>query len=340
MQENNNRYFAASNTFGGFVSYYDRIFGGLKRIYVIKGGPGTGKSRLISELGKSAEGRGLPTEYFYCSFDPDSLDGLIVNKRVAVVDGTAPHIFEPRIPGALDVTVDLSGFWNRAYLESKRRELCELNEQKSRCFELAYLYLSSLGKIYESNRKMLEMCIKRYMFVERLLRASEESPFRTETMLRIRSSFGRAGIRSYSSYEEMSQEVIYISDEYDTMIASELMKSLVWEQRRIGNVKMYSCSPLEKNRPDAIMLNDQSSVIVGGGGDFDVSEFLSPDFVRLVPMLKENSEIRKTLISCAEGQLRIASELHSEIEKIYISAMNFAEKEKFAAELVENIDFF
>ena len=118
--KNDLKYFAAANTTDGFVSYYDGIFGKLKKLYVIKGGPGTGKSRLMREIGASAEEKGDNVEYFYCSFDPASLDGIIINHTCAVIDGTAPHVYEPRIPGARDETVDLSCFWNSKVLKEKR----------------------------------------------------------------------------------------------------------------------------------------------------------------------------------------------------------------------------
>ena len=38
------KYFAAANTVDGFVSYYDEIFVKCSRVYIIKGGSGTGKS--------------------------------------------------------------------------------------------------------------------------------------------------------------------------------------------------------------------------------------------------------------------------------------------------------
>ena len=41
--------FAASNSCEGFKSYYGEIFAGpgIERLYVIKGGPGTGKSHFM-----------------------------------------------------------------------------------------------------------------------------------------------------------------------------------------------------------------------------------------------------------------------------------------------------
>jgi Mrp family chromosome partitioning ATPase len=51
------KFFAAANTEMGFRSLFDEIFAPEKfrRIYILKGGPGTGKSTLMRNLGAVAE---------------------------------------------------------------------------------------------------------------------------------------------------------------------------------------------------------------------------------------------------------------------------------------------
>ena len=50
------------------------------------------------------------TEYILCSGDPDSLDALLLPQLgVALVDGTAPHVVEPKYPGVVDRYVKHGG---------------------------------------------------------------------------------------------------------------------------------------------------------------------------------------------------------------------------------------
>ena len=58
--------FAASNSSSGFKSYYHEIFDKRehKRIYVIKGGPGTGKSRFMNEVSDAAYTQGYSVERY------------------------------------------------------------------------------------------------------------------------------------------------------------------------------------------------------------------------------------------------------------------------------------
>ena len=57
--------FAAANTSGGFVSLFDNAFcrDGVSKIYILKGGPGCGKSTLMKNYAKSAKEKGLTPIY-------------------------------------------------------------------------------------------------------------------------------------------------------------------------------------------------------------------------------------------------------------------------------------
>ena len=43
-------YFAGGNTARGFFSLYDSNFAGLEKVFILKGGPGTGKSTLMKKI--------------------------------------------------------------------------------------------------------------------------------------------------------------------------------------------------------------------------------------------------------------------------------------------------
>ena len=90
-------YFASCNSFDGFKSYFDRIFDSrnFDRIFVLKGGPGTGKNTLMKRLVKAFSKDSVNVEKSYCSSDVNSLDGVIIEndeKRVAVYYGAADTV--------------------------------------------------------------------------------------------------------------------------------------------------------------------------------------------------------------------------------------------------------
>ena len=87
------RMFPGGNTSLGFYSLHDNIIGSDRNmLYILKGMPGGGKSSLMKDIGKKALGEGFDVEYHHCPSDPESIDGIMIDKlKVAIVDGTPPH---------------------------------------------------------------------------------------------------------------------------------------------------------------------------------------------------------------------------------------------------------
>ena len=71
-------FFLGANTPSGFYSLYDQLLPptGAEDCFLLKGGPGCGKSTLMRRVAQAVEARGLTVEYIRCSGDPDSLDAI------------------------------------------------------------------------------------------------------------------------------------------------------------------------------------------------------------------------------------------------------------------------
>ena len=97
--------FFGASTMDGSVNYIEGLTDGLGSRYYIKGRPGTGKSTFLKKLAAFAEKNGYDTEVYYCSFDNNSLDMVVVRDlSFAVFDSTAPHEVFPVKSG--DVILD------------------------------------------------------------------------------------------------------------------------------------------------------------------------------------------------------------------------------------------
>ncbi len=85
--------FPGGNTYRGFYSFYDHIIPeDAARIFVIKGGPGVGKSSFMKAIAKEMLEAGHDVEMHFCSSDNDSLDGVVLpDYGIALIDGTAPQ---------------------------------------------------------------------------------------------------------------------------------------------------------------------------------------------------------------------------------------------------------
>ena len=83
------RYFLGANSPGGFYSLYDQLIDPAEAdaVFILKGGPGCGKSTLMKRVAAAAEERGLQVEYIRCSGDPDSLDAILLpEKKMCIRD--------------------------------------------------------------------------------------------------------------------------------------------------------------------------------------------------------------------------------------------------------------
>ena len=136
--------FPGSNTPSGFFSFYKEGLKGLERVYILKGGPGTGKSTLMRKIGIAMLERGYDVEFWQCSSDNDSIDGVIIpGISLAVIDGTPPHNLDPTYPGAVEEIVNLGDHWNDEYLRQHRREIINITENITADFDLCYAKLKT-----------------------------------------------------------------------------------------------------------------------------------------------------------------------------------------------------
>lgn len=152
------QFYLGANSPQGFYSIYDQLLapGPAEDYFLLKGGPGCGKSTLMRRVGRAMEERGLRVEYIQCSGDPDSLDAVhIPELHAAVVDATAPHVIEPTCPGAVDRYVNLGECYDVPALKAIREELTGCMEGYPECYRRAYRCLAAAAQIEADRRALL-----------------------------------------------------------------------------------------------------------------------------------------------------------------------------------------
>lgn len=135
--------YPGGNTCYGFYSFYDYMVSPeVERKIILKGGPGVGKSWFMKKMAQEFLSQGYDIEYHWCSSDNESLDGIVIGKQqVCILDGTAPHMVDPRYPGAVDEIINLGNYWQQKSLRKNRPAIIDLTTKISRCFERAYMRL-------------------------------------------------------------------------------------------------------------------------------------------------------------------------------------------------------
>lgn len=148
-------YYAGGNTARGFYSLYEECLEGLDRIFILKGGPGTGKSTVMKDIGTKWVEKGFDIEFLHCSSDNNSIDGVIIpSLKVGVVDGTAPHVIEPKAPGAVEEYVNLGEAWDSEKLALQKSRIIDLTKQISTAFNTAYSNFVEALKIHDDWEKI------------------------------------------------------------------------------------------------------------------------------------------------------------------------------------------
>ncbi len=356
------RYFAAANSSGGFVSWFDEIFApeDFDRIFLIKGGSGTGKSTLMKRIAARAVENGCECEYFYCSSDPDSLDGLIIhrlnNRPIGIVDATAPHTRDPKLPGAVEEIVNLGEFWDENALRDSRDELSELIHAKSALYSKGYEYLFATGEIAKLMRfeargfiNMTKMQAATDRLIAQRLSAMRKSANKIpsdhepKVLTRGISAISSKGIMQFDSYQNCKFTCIV----RDSMLTAELMiDALLDSAKRAGLDALRAPMPLEPEFSEAMLIPRlEMSAVIGDGEASDSVKILNMErFIDRGAFDHDDKQRYRRLLKCknelldsALSELSKVNRLHSRVEAIYIAAMDFEKLNRFSEQLMDRI---
>jgi len=168
MSKGRERYiFPGGNTPWGFYSFYNQMMNWdiAWQIYIIKGGPGTGKSGIIKKIAKAAANEGYDTELMRCSGDINSLDGVIIPAlKVSVIDGTSPHVVDAALPGVRDHIISLGDYWDQEGIQKNKSKIQQLKNEISHHYRKAYNYLAAARTI----RNNMDMAAESALYAGKL----------------------------------------------------------------------------------------------------------------------------------------------------------------------------
>lgn len=165
-------FFLGANSGRGFQNLFDRFCAPENHydLIVLKGGPGVGKSTMMRKIGEAMEKHGEQVEYLYCSGDPESLDGVHMPRiHTAIVDGTSPHVVEPRFPAAVDRYVNLGEFYDIGAAKEAREEIVRHTKDCSAAYQRAYRALGAAWQVEGSAAALAAEGLDR----EKLLRRTD-----------------------------------------------------------------------------------------------------------------------------------------------------------------------
>ena len=328
--------FAAANSGRGFVSFYDDIFGreDITRRYIIKGGPGTGKSSFMKKVADFAEKKGKSVEYYRCSSDYSSLDGIIIDEKIALLDGTAPHSVDLELAGARDEIINLGEFWDSWALNQNLDEIKSLSEKKSGAYKKAYRYLDACLNIENINDSLLMPCVMRDKLKRAAERIVKSIPKGKEgrALAGIEGSLGMKGGFRFDSYIKEAERIYLIQDYYDS--AHILLAEIAEGGLKNHNLMRISYDHVSARRPDAVYFNESKTcfAVLDKVEPADVKNEEKINMKRFIDVsrLKEikgevrsNFKIANVLLGTSAEAMRTAGEYHFLLEEIYKGCMDF-----------------
>ena len=350
-------FFLGANTPKGFYSLFSELYSPEDGwvLYIIKGGPGTGKSSFMKRVAAAAEKKGLYCERIYCSSDPDSLDAVIIpSLKVSIADGTAPHVIEPKYPGVSEVIIDLGQYRNDALLRERRSEIISKTKETSAEHKKCVDFLEAARGVDNDIRKIAISAVNTHK-TERFLRQleSKEIPVSSEKDGRMQKRFLSAltpkGLTLFYDTVCTLCENIWVLEDDFSAVSSLLLKYLTATALNNGHDCIVCPCVM---RPDTKI---EHLLIPSLGTAFFTANRFHPwenDKCRTVNCRRFYSEetlkahrarllfdkkAKDELLTEAVSHLEKAKSIHDELEKYYIEAMDFERMNTDTEELINKI---
>ncbi|MEG1243569.1 MAG: hypothetical protein RR911_06770 [Oscillospiraceae bacterium] len=353
MQQGQIKYFLGTSSSIGFFSLFDELYDpfGNGRAYIIKGGPGTGKSGLMKKVAENAQKKGLECEMVYCSSDPNSLDAIILPElNVCVADGTAPHIIEPKFVGCVEQIINIGDCWNRDLLHKNADEVRKLYLENTAYHQRAQRFLSASSALLSDSRKIAAQYTDYEKLVNYAIRLARREIGCTASTKKAKKRLLTAvtpdGVMTFNStIKNLCDRIVVIDDSIgDT---SEHILKLISEYAQGCGYNSIVCpSPISLTGVEQLLIPDISLAFVREQSVEDImpirkiharrfmdSQGLKAHKYRISFNKKAGSDLENEAVKL----LNSAKAVHDELEKYYVEAMNFDAVNEKTEELMKEI---
>lgn len=355
----NTTFFLGANTPFGFHSLFSELYDPYNgwTAYIIKGGPGTGKSTMMKRIADICEESGISCERVHCASDPSSLDALIFDsKKISVVDGTAPHVIEPQFPGAVETVLNMDAYRDDSILKKNRAEIVRLSTENSACHKKSVRFLQASESLSRDIRRIALSCTdtdKAERYASRLASRKFGTPRGTvgTEHKRFLSAVTPDGIYIHSqSVEKLCEDITVIDDPHGAV--SSILVGCLRRYALGAGLDIISCPcPLHPDcGPEHLIIPEIGFAVLSSRA---YHRFASTDAKVNASRFTDNSSMKefksriafsrkteKELIEEAVSAMDQALKIHDELEAIYKSSMNFEKvnelAERTAREIIES----
>ncbi|MCX7615596.1 MAG: hypothetical protein N2Z65_07575 [Clostridiales bacterium] len=349
-------FFLGANTPRGFYSAFDSLTDdkAIDQVFIIKGGPGCGKSSFMKKLGSKLIDTGADTEFIHCSSDPDSLDGIISPKAKTVIcDGTSPHVTEPKYPGAFETYLNFADFWDSSKIKKNYTDIVALNSAIKQCYRRAYGFISAASKVSDemfatilpfTEIAKIEKRTKGIISREIHNKSTSEGVVKK----RFLSSFTPKGILFLSdTVSSLFNRVYRLSDTYG--LSHFMLSSIVKASCAAGHDTYVCYCPMNpEGKIDHVLIPDLSLAFVTTNDNLPYSDdsdrhirldaYINRDqYLDTRDQLRQWKKNYQLLLDQALQSIHTANSFHDKLETYYVPAMDFSKVNKLFDELCPKI---
>lgn len=350
-------WFLGANAPKGYYSRFDQLFFAFPRgkCFLLKGGPGTGKSTMLKKFASVLSKKGLSTELIFCSADTDSLDAVITSDGSFVMaDATLPHSVEPKYPGVYETSVSLSDCWNEEMLNEHSLEIISLFEKNRKLHEETRRYISAAASLFDEAARLetesvykekIEKCAVRICFAE----FKKGSHIRGTEKQRFLSAVTDKGVFFFSRTPKILCDRIYAFED-EAGAASRIFMSTVRKIAIEHGLDIITCKcpifPDEKIehifipslRLGFVTLNKRHPLELTPQRIIHSARFLdTKKYARCKKKIRFSLRFGNHLIDEAVNCMKEAKTVHDELESYYISTMDFSKADEKFKEILKTI---
>lgn len=356
--------FPGGNTAKGFHSFFDYITGdSYTKRYIIKGGPGAGKSTFMSGIGRHMLELGFEVVEYHCATDPDSLDAIYIPKLgVALLDGTAPHAVDPRNPGITDDIVWLGQFWDNSKLIESKDEILKLNNRATKLFNMAFSQLKEARVAYDEWRSYVQddFNIGEYnaalrQILDDLFKDVTDNVYgKANHSHFFASAISGKGIYNYTDNIIEPTYKVYAFSGMPGSGAQKAIGRIAQEAEELGIATQQFHCPMDVDELDLLILPELNSAVVninqilsGDNSFFDYNRIEAyvnfDDYLNYRTIYEFTDDIEQAkerfhhLVDRAVGFISRAKATHGQIERYYVEAMDFERVDAKKNEVLEEI---
>ncbi len=351
-------WFLGANAPKGYFSKFDQLFFAAPegKCFLLKGGPGTGKSTVLKKIAAVLKEKGLSTELIYCSADTESLDAVMTSDgKIVAADATLPHAVEPKYPGVYETTVSLSDCWDEKTLREHGKEISVLFDSNRRLHEEARRYIAAAAGLFDEAARLGMDSIQQEKVAKSALRiCAREFGKKTHRSgtekQRFLSAVTDKGVFFFNKTPKNLCERIYLIDDEAGAVSRIFMSTVRKSALEHGlDIITCRCPIFPSEKIEHIFIPELKLGFMTGNKrhKFEISPFriiharrffderkYPKNKLRIRFALRSASNLIEEAVSC----MKEAKTVHDELEAFYIKAMDFSKTEEKLCSVLKSIE--